>query len=95
MTRQLDEMVKRNPIDAIPPENRDFSKIRDEDFENIRRSVVTNKSADVRIEVKGEVGHLGAGSSAGQHAGDRRGRLEQVRDHGRHQRSVLQPVSRC
>jgi hypothetical protein len=52
VTRQLDEAVKRNLIDAIPPELRDFSKIRDADFENIKRSVTTNKSADVRIEVK-------------------------------------------
>jgi hypothetical protein len=47
--RQLDEAVKRNLLEAIPPENRDFSKIRDEDFENIKRSVTTNKISDVSI----------------------------------------------
>jgi hypothetical protein len=47
--RQLDEAVKRNLLDAIPPENRDFSKIRDEDFENIKRTVTTNKISDVSI----------------------------------------------
>lgn len=49
--QQLDDAVKRNLLETIPPENRDFSKIRDEDFENIHRSVTTNKIADVRIEV--------------------------------------------
>jgi hypothetical protein len=47
--RQLDEAVKRNLIEAIPPESRDVSKIREEDFENIKRSVSVNKSADVTI----------------------------------------------
>ncbi|GAA4036363.1 hypothetical protein GCM10022247_72630 [Allokutzneria multivorans] len=49
VAHQLDEAVKRNLIEQIPPENRDFSKIRDEDFENIRRSVTVNKISDVRI----------------------------------------------
>ena len=35
--RQLDEAVKRNLLEAIPPESRDVSKIREEDFENIKR----------------------------------------------------------
>ncbi|WP_433917462.1 hypothetical protein OIE50_01200 [Streptomyces canus] len=52
VTQQLDEAVKRNLLDAIPPENRDFSKIRDEDFENIHRDVTVNKTADVHIEFK-------------------------------------------
>jgi hypothetical protein len=47
--RQLDEAVKRNLLEAIPPESRDFSKIRDEDFENIKRTVTTNKISDVTI----------------------------------------------
>lgn len=47
--RQLDEAVKRNLLEAIPPESRDFSKIRDEDFENVKRTVTTNKISDVTI----------------------------------------------
>ena len=47
--RSLDEAVKRNLLEAIPPESRDVSKIREEDFENIKRSVTVNKSADVTI----------------------------------------------
>ncbi|MFI6642535.1 hypothetical protein [Streptomyces sp. NPDC050504] len=49
--QQLDDAVKRNLLETIPPENRDFSKYREEDFENIHRAVTTNKIADVRIEV--------------------------------------------
>ena len=47
--RQLDEAVKRNLLEAIPPESRDFSKIRGEDFENIKRTVTTNKISSVSI----------------------------------------------
>jgi hypothetical protein len=47
--RQLDEAVKRNLLEAIPPESRDVSKIREEDFENIKRQVMVNKRADVSI----------------------------------------------
>ena len=47
--RQLDEAIKRNLLEAIPPENRDVSKIREEDFENIKRNVMVNKHADVTI----------------------------------------------
>jgi hypothetical protein len=50
--RSLDEAVKRNLLEAIPPESRDVSKIRDEDFENIKRSVTVNKSADVTINYR-------------------------------------------
>jgi hypothetical protein len=50
--RQLDEAVKRNLLEVIPPESRDVSKIREEDFENIKRSVTVNKRADVTIRVK-------------------------------------------
>ncbi|MCT9934393.1 hypothetical protein N5079_29730 [Planotetraspora sp. A-T 1434] len=50
--RQLDEAVKRNLLEAVPPENRDFSKVRDDDFENIKRSVMVDKRSDVHIEVK-------------------------------------------
>ena len=47
--RQLDEAVKRNLLEAIPPESRDVSKIREEDFENIKRQVTVNKQSDVTI----------------------------------------------
>jgi hypothetical protein len=50
--RQLDEAVKRNLLEVIPPENRDVSKIREEDFENIKRSVTVNKRSDVTIRVR-------------------------------------------
>lgn len=49
VTTALDEAVKRNLLEAIPPENRDFSKIRDEDFENIHREVTVNKQSDVTV----------------------------------------------
>ena len=49
--RQLDEAVQRNLLADIPPESRDVSKIREEDFENIKRSVTTNKISDVHITV--------------------------------------------
>ena len=50
--RQLDEAVKRNLLDAIPPESRDVSKIREEDFENIKRQVTVNKHSDVTIRYR-------------------------------------------
>jgi hypothetical protein len=49
LIRQLDEAVKRNLLEAIPPESRDISKIRGEDFENIKRTVTTNKISNVSI----------------------------------------------
>lgn len=52
MTQHLDDAIKRNLIEAIPAENRDFSKVRDDDFENIKRSVMVNKSSDVFIQFK-------------------------------------------
>ncbi|MEV4892010.1 hypothetical protein AB0K48_21765 [Nonomuraea sp. NPDC055795] len=52
MTQHLDDAIKRNLIEAIPPENRDFSKVRDADFENIKRSVMVNKSSDVFIQFR-------------------------------------------
>ncbi|WP_075660742.1 hypothetical protein [Streptomyces acidiscabies] len=51
VTQQLDDMIQRNILEAIPPESRDISKWRDEDYEKIHREVTTNKIADVRIEV--------------------------------------------
>ncbi|MFT3801360.1 MAG: hypothetical protein QM766_09100 [Burkholderiaceae bacterium] len=52
LERQLDEAVKRNLLDAIPPESRDVSKIREQDFENIKRSVTVNKQSDVTISLR-------------------------------------------
>ena len=52
VTTQLDEAVKRNLVEAIPPESRDFSQLRKEDFENIRRAVTVNKRSDVRVELR-------------------------------------------
>ncbi|MFF3940459.1 hypothetical protein [Streptomyces phaeofaciens] len=51
VAQQLDDAVKRNLLEAIPPESRDLSKVRDEDFENIRREVTTHKIADVSIGI--------------------------------------------
>ena len=50
--RQLDEAVKRNLLETIPPESRDVSKIREEDFENIKREVSVNKRSDVTIRYR-------------------------------------------
>lgn len=52
LERQLDEAVKRNLLEAIPPESRDVSKIREEDFENIKREVTVNKRSDVTIRFR-------------------------------------------
>ena len=49
---QLDEAVKRNLLEAIPPESRDVSKIRDQDIENIKRQVTVNKQSDVTIRIR-------------------------------------------
>jgi hypothetical protein len=50
--KQLDEAVKRNLLEAIPPENRDVSKIRDEDIENIKRTVAVTKISNVNIHFR-------------------------------------------
>ncbi len=47
--RQLDEAIKRNLLESIPPESRDVSKIREQDFENIKRQVMVNKRSDVSV----------------------------------------------
>ncbi len=52
MERQLDEAVQRNLLEAIPPESRDVSKIREQDFENIKRQVMVNKRSDVTIRFR-------------------------------------------
>jgi hypothetical protein len=50
--QQLDAAVQRNLLEAIPPESRDFSKIREQGIENIKRSVSVNKIADVTIRFR-------------------------------------------
>ena len=50
--KQLDEAVKRNLLEVIPPESRDVSKIRDEDIEDIKRTVTVNKISNVDIHLR-------------------------------------------
>lgn len=50
--RQLEEGIKRNVLDAIPPESRDVSKLQDQGFDDIKRTVVVDRVADVRVEYK-------------------------------------------
>lgn len=49
---QLAEGVKRNILEAIPPENRDLSKLREQGFDNIIRTVNTTRVASVTVEYK-------------------------------------------
>lgn len=48
--RSLDEAIKRNVLEAIPPESRDVSKIRERGFDDIVRTVDTTRTASVRVE---------------------------------------------
>ncbi len=50
--RQLDEGIKRNVLEAIPPESRDVEKLRERGFEDIKRTVDTTRIASVRVEYK-------------------------------------------
>ncbi|MGV8989553.1 MAG: hypothetical protein ACOH2H_25370 [Cypionkella sp.] len=52
--RQLDEAIKRNVLEAIPPESRDVEKIRERGFEDIVRNIDTTRSASVRVEYMAE-----------------------------------------
>jgi hypothetical protein len=52
MRQSMDEMVKRNILEAIPAADRDVSKIRDQDIEDIRRTFTTHKSADVTLNYR-------------------------------------------
>lgn len=49
---QLAEGIKRNVLDAIPPESRDLSKLRDQGFDNIVRTVNVSRIASVVVEYK-------------------------------------------
>jgi hypothetical protein len=48
--RQLDEAIKRNVLEAIPPESRDVEKIRERGFDDIVRQVDVSRTASVRVE---------------------------------------------
>ncbi len=50
--RQLDEGIKRNVLEAIPPESRDVTKLQDKGFDDIKRTIIVDKVADVRVEYK-------------------------------------------
>lgn len=52
--RQLDEAIKRNVLEAIPPESRDVSKIRERGFDDIVRTVDVSRTASVRVEYLAE-----------------------------------------
>lgn len=52
--RQLDEAIKRNVLEAIPPESRDVSKIRERGFDDIVRTVDVTRTASVRVEYLAE-----------------------------------------
>jgi len=52
--RQLDEAIKRNVLEAIPPESRDVEKIRERGFEDIVRTIDVQRSASVRVEYLAE-----------------------------------------
>ena len=48
--RQLDEGIKRNILEAIPPESRDVEKLRERGLEDITRTIDTSRVASVRVE---------------------------------------------
>lgn len=48
--RQLDEGIKRNILEAIPPESRDVEKLRERGLEDVTRTVDTTRIASVRVE---------------------------------------------
>lgn len=50
--RQLDEGIKRNVLEAIPPESRDVTKLQDKGFDDIKRTVDIERVADVKVEYK-------------------------------------------
>jgi hypothetical protein len=52
VTNALNQGIQRNLLDAIPPENRDVSKIRDQGYENIRRQVTTSHVSSVHVDYK-------------------------------------------
>jgi hypothetical protein len=49
MRKTMDEMVKRNMLEAIPAQDRDISKIRDKGYEHIKRNMTTHRAADVSL----------------------------------------------
>lgn len=53
LKRQLDDAIKRNLLDAMPPVDRDVSKLREQGYDNIKRTVDMKRISDVTIEYKG------------------------------------------
>lgn len=49
---QLTEGIKRNVLEAIPPESRDVNKLREQGFDNIKRTVNATRIASVVVEYK-------------------------------------------
>lgn len=48
--RQLDEGIKRNVLEVLPPENRDVQKLRDRGLEDITRTIDNTRISSVRVE---------------------------------------------
>lgn len=49
LRRTMDEMIKRNMLETIPPQDRDVSKLRDQGYEHIKRTMTTTRVADVHL----------------------------------------------
>ncbi|GGC63068.1 hypothetical protein GCM10011504_46580 [Siccirubricoccus deserti] len=52
VNNQLAEGIKRNILEAIPPENRDVSKLREQGFDNVIRTVNATRISSVTVEYK-------------------------------------------
>ena len=52
MRKTLDEMVKRNMLENIPAQDRDVSKLRDQGYEHIKKTMTSTKISDVSVEYK-------------------------------------------
>jgi hypothetical protein len=50
---KLDEGIKRNILEAMPPADRDVSKLREQGYEHIKRTVDQKNFSDVAVEYKG------------------------------------------
>ena len=53
LKRQLDDAIKRNILEALPPVDRDVSKLREQGYDNISRTVDMKRVGDVLVEYKG------------------------------------------
>lgn len=54
VNRQLQEGIKRNILEVIPPESRDVEALRERGIEDIKRTVNSGRVASVRVEYKAE-----------------------------------------